>query len=268
MFTNVYYCLLMFAIPIYSCCSFNQVRRPLLRTWLQSGPSVQSFFNSKTEPWTIAFIFEDAWVFVHICSPIFSTGFEVSTCFNDPRVVFLVKPWAMSHFEPSHRIPCFFSCQESKAPPSRSLGRHHRAIKFIGQLRWNEVWAAFTWGGPLYLWDTYTHISFESRTCTGWNLVRILKYLEISLRDSSVNCTILHQDWSLLNVLCPCARSWFMYLHVCETWRTLQVPSWSVSTGCLGRWQWDWFDCRNDVETPSAVRLGKSIPKNMSTHQY
>lgn len=59
---------------------------------------------------------------------------------------------------------------------------------------------------------THTHISFESRTCTGWNLVRILKYLEISLRDSSVNCTILHRDWSLLNVLCPCARFIMVYL--------------------------------------------------------
>ena len=57
---------------------------------------------------------------------------------------------------------------------------------------------------------THTHISFESRTCTGWNLVRILKYLEISLRDSSVNCTILHRDWSLL-VLCPCARFILVY---------------------------------------------------------
>lgn len=190
---------------------------------------------------------------------------------------FFVKLWAtLNHPMNPLWIPCFFSCQESKAPPSRSLGRHHRAIKSLCQHFGASLLGSFAemrFEPPSReevhsTCGTHTHISFESRTCTGWNLVRILKYLEISLRDSSVNCTILHRDWSLLNVLCPCARSWFIYLHVCETWRTLQVPSWSVSTGCLGRWQWDWFDCRNDVETPSAVRLGKSIPKNMSTHQY
>ena len=206
MFTHVYYCLLMFAIPIYKSCS------------LQRG--TEAFAPDLAPVWALSaviFQFFHLWRrlgFVHQYLRQASRFQHVSTIHVDFSCESM----------PFH---CF-SYQEFKAlTPSRILSRHHgvQHLSDILAICWPVSLLRFEPPSREEVHSTCGAHTFESRTCSGWKMVRILKYLENQpLRLISE----LHDTASRLESFQSALSMCSVYLHLCGTSRTLQVPSWSV----------------------------------------